>query len=96
MNLRIKIFPIIGLLFAFYISSCTHDSKPVEFDPSLIGGEWTTGKNTYENIGFDKGNFYDIENIFGQSSYKISADSLIISNKEEINKIFKILKLTEG
>lgn len=95
MKLRFKNKLLIGLLIAFLISSCSHKTKNAEFDSKLLEGEWTTGKNTCENIGFEDGKFYDLENIFGQSSYKISTDSLIISNNEEINKIFKILKLTE-
>lgn len=95
MKLRYKNDLLTGILIAFLISSCTPADKTQQLDPSLIEGEWKTRKYPFQNLRFENGKFFDSNEVDNNYSFKISSDSLIITNKEEVRKLFKILKLTE-
>ena len=95
MKLIFKTDFLTGILISFLISSCTYTFKNAEFDSKLIEGEWTTGKYPYQDLRFENGKFFDSEEIDNDYSFKISSDSLIITNEEQERKLFKIIKLTE-
>ena len=81
MKLKYRNDILTGILIAFLISSCTYTTKNAEFDSKLLEGEWTTGKNTYENIGFYEGKYYDINNIFWLLGILYGISTLLCSIK---------------
>lgn len=84
------------LIIIILFFSCSSKKKSeIEIDSTLIKGEWTTGRYPYQDLRFENGKFYDSNEIDNKYSFKINSDSLIITNKEEERKLFKILKLTK-
>ena len=94
MKLKIKKEVLTGILI-FFISSCTYTSKNSIIDSKLLEGEWTTGKYPYQDLRFENGKFYDSNEVNKEYSFKISSDSLIITNEEKERKLFKIIKLNK-
>lgn len=84
-------FCIILVLFLFI--GCTEKKNGI--NPELIEGEWTTGKYPYQDLSFENGKFYDSNEVDKEYSFKISSDSLIITNEEQERKLFKIIKLNK-